>query len=151
MAIFGIAATQDDRDLLDEFLALGAVCVVFSEAAAPSLHTLLCALKAGDLVYIKSHEGSGELTIKAIGVVRRAEVKNYDRTGRGVPVRWAWQGEQSIGKLEDKGLGRSAAFYEELHPTVHTAVIELLVNRGSGRGSLAAPRSAQGRAKPGRP
>jgi hypothetical protein len=129
MAIFGVGVSYDGREVLDEFLALGAACVGWTEAAAPPLHAILRSLKAGDLVYVKSFDSGAGLTLKAVGVVSRGEVRDYGRTGRGVPVRWAWQGEHRVGTLDDKCPVRSVTLYEEFHPTVHEAVIELLLGR----------------------
>jgi hypothetical protein len=143
MALFGVGSSYDGRELLDEFLALGAACVGWTEAAAPPLHGLLRALKAGDLVYVKSFDSGTGLTLKAVGVVRRGEVRDYGRTGKGVPVRWAWQGEHRLGKPDDKWPVRSAALYEEFHPAVHAAVIDLVLSRGPAAASGVAARAAE--------
>jgi hypothetical protein len=142
MAIFGIDATYARGDVYDEFLALGAACVEWREPDAPPLYAILRSIKAGDLIYIKSFNPGVGLTIKAVGVVSRGEVRDYGRTGTGVPVRWAWQGGYRIDKLDDKYPVRAAMLYEEYHPTVQSAVIALVLDRrppgvplGSRRGA----------------
>ena len=71
MAIFGIGAFYD-RDVSGEFLEHGCACVGWAEADAPPAHAILHHLRGGDVIFIKSFTPNAGLTIKAVGLVRRA-------------------------------------------------------------------------------
>ena len=130
MAIFGIGA-QFEEDVSQEFLKRGCACVGWDEDTAPPAHGILRHLRTGDIIFIKSFAPQVGLTVKAVGVVTEGRVRSYpgiesgDRLG--VPVRWVWDGEVRIGKLEDKWPVRSVTIYEEHHPVVQSRVIELLL------------------------
>ena len=128
MAIFGFGATYDREDVSGRFVAAGVACVGWSETDAPPLHNILHHIKIGDIAFLKSFAPQIGLTIKAVGIVTGREPQEIEHLGRGVAVRWVWQGEERVGLLEDKYPVRSITLYEEYNPTVQERVIELLLS-----------------------
>jgi len=140
MAVFGIGAYHD-HDVTPDFLKQHCACVGWKEEQAPPAHGLLRALRTGDIIFIKAFTPEAGLTIKAVGVVQEGRVREYNDLGSGVPVRWVWNGEKRIGKLDDKWPVRSVTIYEEYHPEVQGAVLKLLL--GAANRPLQRPRSAR--------
>jgi hypothetical protein len=129
MAIFGIGAYYD-RDVSADFLEHGCACVGWAEADAPPAHAILRHLRAGDIIFIKSFTPNEGLIIKAVGLVREGRVRSFSDLGDGVPVRWVWNGEERVGRLDDKWPVRTVTIYEEYHPEVQTRVMDLLLGSG---------------------
>ena len=88
---------------------------------------MLRQLRTGDIVFIKSFTPSTGLIIKAVGIVTEGKVKEINDLGACVQVKWVWQGEERIGKLDDKWPVRSVTIYEEHHPIVQLKIIDLLL------------------------
>jgi len=131
MAIYGIGAFfEADDDVSTAFLQQGCACVFWREDEAPPAHSILRHMRAGDIVYIKTFSPQTGLTIKAVGLVTVGGVREYadvgGHLGWGVPVIWAWTGNETVGRLDDKWPVRTVTLYEEQHPKVHTVVLELL-------------------------
>lgn len=129
MAIYGIGAYYYDEDVSGEFLSKGVACVGWDYSDAPSLHRILKQITVGDLIYIKSHPPDTGLRIKAVGIVVDAEVKKVKNLGMGVKVKWIWQGDEFIGKIDDKYNVRNITLYEEFNPDVQKKVIQLILKR----------------------
>lgn len=129
MAIFGIGALYDRDDVSGDFIQQGCACVGWSEDDAPPAHAILRQLRAGDIIFIKSFAPQVGLTIKAVGIVTEGRVRDIPRLGRGVPVRWVWNGEERVGILDDKWPVRTVTIYEEQHPGVQGRVLDLLLSR----------------------
>lgn len=127
MAVFGIGAHYD-KDVTQDFLSGGFACVGWKEKDAPPAHAILRQLRTGDIIFIKSWNPQGGLTIKAVGIVSEGRVSDWS-LGSGVPVRWVWSGEVRIGKLDDKWPVRTVTLYEEQHPQVQSRVISLLLDQ----------------------
>ena len=126
MAIFGIGAKYDERDVYPDFVARNVACVGWDENDFPTLHSILKHIKTGDIVYIKSHPPSIGLIIKAVGIVIGQGVMQDQDLGNGIQVNWIWTGEERIGKLEDKYPVRNLTLYEEYNYDVQSRVIQLL-------------------------
>ena len=131
MAIFGVGARYEE-DVTQQFLSEGVACVGWQEDHAPPAHAILRQLRTGDIVFIKSFTPQAGLYIKAVGIVTEGKVRKVPKLGAGVPVRWVWDGEVKVGKLDDKWPVRSVTIYEEHHPEVQARVIDLLLS-GGGR------------------
>ncbi len=101
MAIFGIGAYYD-WDVSSDFLEQGCACIGWPEKDAPPAHGILRHLRAGDIIFIKSFTPNDGLTIKAVGLVKEGKVHSFSSLGNGVLVRWVWNGEEKIGRLDDK-------------------------------------------------
>ena len=129
MAIFGIGAYYD-RDVSNDFMEQGCACVGWAVDDTPPAHAILRHLRAGDIIFIKSFTPNGGLTIKAVGVVREGKVREFPPLGDGVPVRWVWNGEERVGRLDDKWPVRTVTIYEEYHPDVQNRVMDLLLGSG---------------------
>lgn len=130
MAIIGIGANYGPgRDVSNDFLKNSCACVGWDEKEAPPAHAILRHLRPGDIIFIKSYSPNGGLTIKAVGVVREGKVRSFGNLGDGVPVRWAWQGKEKVGTLDDKWPVRTVAIYEEYNPDVQNRVMDLLLGR----------------------
>lgn len=128
MAIFGFGATYNNEDVHEAFVEAGVACVGWTRDEAPPLHNLLRHIKAGDIAYLKSFSPNIGLTIKAVGVVLEGTAQEYGELGWGVTVRWTWQGEERIGRLEDKYPVRTITLYEEYNPEIQQRVIDLLLS-----------------------
>lgn len=126
MAIFGIGAYYD-HDVSNDFLEQSCACVGWPEQEAPPAHAILRHLRTGDIIFIKSFTPNDGLTIKAVGIVSEGRVRSFGNLGEGVPVRWVWNGEERIGRLDDKWPVRSVTIYEEYHPVVQSRVMDLLL------------------------
>jgi hypothetical protein len=126
MAIFGIGAYYD-QDVTSAFLKQHCACLGWREKDAPPAHALLRAFRTGDIIFIKSFTPEAGLMVKAVGLVLEGRVREIKGLGSGVPVRWAWNGEKRIGRLDDKWPVRSVTIYEEYHPEVQGVVLRLLL------------------------
>ena len=131
MAIFGLGAMYDGKDDVSQnFLSGGIACVGWSEADAPAAHNMLRHIKIGDIVFLKSFPPNFGLIVKAIGIVTGSEPREVENLGWGVDVRWLWQGERRIGRLEDKyDPMRGLTLYEEYNPTLQWQLIDLLLSQ----------------------
>jgi len=132
MAIFGIGAMYDRDDVSGKFIAQGCACVGWDEKDAPPVHGILHKVRTGDVIFIKAFAPQVGLIIKAVGIVMEGKVRDIPELGKGVPVRWVWNGEERVGILDDKWPVRTVTIYEEQHPKVHTRVLDLLLSRLGG-------------------
>jgi hypothetical protein len=99
MAIFGIGAFWSGNDMTETFIRDRMACVGWDEASAPTLHAIVRQLRVGDLIFIKSFNPRAGLAIKAVGIVRKAEVpsggmKRSDLRRSGLAV----EGSDSTGQ-----------------------------------------------------
>ena len=123
MAIFGIGALYDQEDVMGRFLSDGVACVGWPENEAPPAHSILRSLRTGDIIFIKSYSPGAGLFVKVVGLVTDGLVRPVPNLGVGVPVRWVWNGEERIGRLDDKWPVRTVTIYEEHHPEVQARII----------------------------
>ena len=128
MAIYGIGASYDGKDVSAEFLRDGVACVGWSQTDAPTLHQMLSHVKVGDIIYIKSFPPNIGLIIKAVGVVIGNAVTEHSTLGSAVRVRWEWQGDLRVGKVDDKYPIRGITIYEEHNFDIQSQVIQLLLS-----------------------
>ena len=128
MAIFGLGAYYDGKDVTDDFIGNGVACIGHTSVNAPSLHRLMDSIKVGDIIYLKSYTPSQGLVIKAVGIVLDHRVHKVPGLGNAcLNVRWVWQGRRVLGKIDDKYNVRSNTIYEEFNPKVENIVINLLL------------------------
>ena len=128
MAIFGIGAYYD-TDISDECINKEVICIGWSLADAPALHQMFGSIKVGDIVFIKSHNPSHGLFIKAVGIVKDNKVIEDLSLGHCMRVKWLWDGEIRMGKISDKHNVRSNTLFEEFNPDVQTRVLDQIFNR----------------------
>ena len=130
MAIYGIGAYYDGTtDVSSDFLAQEVACLGLSRADAPALHRLLGHIKAGDIIYIKAHPPGRDLIIKAVGIVRDEELRDYGNLGQGLRVRWIWQGSHIVREgMGEKYNVRSNTLYEEVSPDIQALILDLLLS-----------------------
>lgn len=128
MAIFGIGAWYSGDDMTSIFLEKEVACVGWGEEYAPTLHRIMAHIKIGDIIYIKKYPPSEGLTIKAIGIVADDKVTQIPDVGEAcVKVKWAWKGDEYIGKIDDKYIVHTGTLYEEYNPDVQKKIIDLLI------------------------
>jgi len=133
MAIFGLGAYYDGRDVTDDFIENGVACIGHTSVNAPSLHRLMDSIKVGDIIYLKSYTPSQGLVIKAVGIVLDHKVQGGQYFGNAnlgracLKVRWVWHDRRDLGKINDKYNVRSNTLYEEFNPEVENIVINLLL------------------------
>lgn len=130
MAIYGIGAYYDNNnDVSEDFVHRGVACVGWSRKDAPAIHRLLDHIKAGDIIiYIKAHPPGRSLTVKAVGIVEREPVDDFEGLGRGLHVRWLWRGpaETLQESTEERNNVRANTLYEEFSETVQARILGLL-------------------------
>ena len=102
------------------------LAIYWGERLSPA-HAILRHLRTGDIISIKSFTPNDGLTIKAVGVVKEGRVRPFDNFGEGVLVRWVWNREEWVVRLNDKWPVRTVAIYEEYHPDVQNRVMDLLL------------------------
>ena len=131
MAIFGVGAYYEkEKDVTSLFLANKVACIGWNYNEAPSLHKLMRHIKVGDIIYIKSYPFKQGLKIKAIGIVLDDKVHRLERVGEAcLRVRWIWNGNEVVGKVDDKYNVRKITLYEETNPDVQRRVLDLLLSR----------------------
>jgi hypothetical protein len=126
MAIYGIGAFYE-ADVSSDFLAQGVACIGRDVQDAPALHRLLSHLRVGDIIYIKAHPPGKSLTIKTVGIILEEEVKAYAGLGRGVRVRWAWNGNHMVREAANEKYNvRNNSLYEEVSPVIQDTILALL-------------------------
>ncbi len=128
MAIFGIGAYYDE-DVSAEFIQANIVGVGWNVKDAPELHQFMCALKVGDIVYIKAFSPSSpDIIIKAIGIIMNAEIRtaanSNDLVACGRNVRWIHNQELRIPKPHEKNNVRANTIYEEFNPEVQRMILQ---------------------------
>lgn len=132
MAIYGIGASHSNKDVSQEFIKKSLACVGWPEKNAQPLHAILMHFKIGDIVYIKSHPPSVGLIIKAVGIVFSDKVKSDAKLGKGMPVKWLWDGNKEgnkyLRKYNDKYPVRNITLYEEFNREIQTEVLKLLLS-----------------------
>jgi len=128
LAIFGLGAYYDGTtDMSDDFISNGLACIGWKERHGPAFHNVMRHIKVGDIVYLKSHPPTIGLIIKAVGIVTDDRVSTKKNLGRScIKVRWIWNGNQVIGKIDDKYNVRNVTLYEEYSPVVQKRVLKLL-------------------------
>ncbi len=91
MAIWGIGANYEGKDVTDLFFDKEGAYVGYKEDEATSIYQMIYSIKPGDIIYIKSFHKQ-ILKIKAIGIVL-PEKEHFKRNyiqglGFGVKVKW---------------------------------------------------------------
>lgn len=71
MAVWGIGATWDGRDVSKEFVGYKTAAIGYHEENKPAYHELIRkSVQVGDLIFIKAkYTETGKMRIKAIGIV----------------------------------------------------------------------------------
>lgn len=131
MAVYGIGAAYGGRnDKTKDFLHNNCACIGWGEQDAPSLHKLLSKIKISDFIYIKSMSiSTKELVIKAVGVVYDDIIEDKSTLGKGIGVKWLWQGIERVA-LTDKMYKYNVynnTLYEEYLSEVQQKVINLAI------------------------
>lgn len=126
MAIFGIGATYNNKDVSQDFIDNNVACVGWSIKDAPALHEILRCLKVGDIVYIKTAPIGQGIRVKAVGIVSDNTLQQIQGLGTGISVRWIWNGYENIGVIDDKYNVRNNTLYEEFNKEVQTFVLNLI-------------------------
>lgn len=126
VAIFGIGAYYG-KDMTSVFLKKKVACVGWEEEDSPTLHRIMTHIKMGDIIYIKKYPASEGLTIKAIGMVADDKVTQIEDVGEAcLKMKWVWEGDEYIGRIDDRYNVRLNTLYEEYNPTIQKKIIDLL-------------------------
>ena len=128
MAIYGVGAYYDPKDVSGEFISNRVVGVGWDRETAPELDAYFKSLKVGDIVYIKAAFGGAEkITIKAIGIIKDTAIREAEDTNQlvstGRNVIWLNTEQFVITKPAEKNNVRSNTVYEEFHPVVQAEII----------------------------
>jgi len=127
MAIYGIGAYHDGTDdVSQDFITKNLACVGWSNASAPSLHTILKYIKVGDVIYIKSAPIGQGLRVKAVGIVTSNQLIADPDLGTGLPTKWIWQGNDIITPTNDKYNVRNNTLYEEFDAAIQKEILDRL-------------------------
>jgi hypothetical protein len=132
MAVYGIGAMYGGvDDQTEKFITMGVACVGWGPSDAPAVHAQMAAIKAGDVLFIKSFAPRVGLHIKAVGIVTNGTFREItEDLGWGVSVRWLRMPQEQIvvGPLQDHSDHmRRGTIYEEFNPTVIKRVLDRLV------------------------
>jgi len=124
MALYGIGAYYKES-VYQDFIDNDCVCIGWKIKTAPSLFSILTTIEVTDLVYIKSYRHG--LCIKAIGIVIDSNLIDFKELGKGVKVKWLWQGKEKIPKSYlDKYNVYSNTIYKEYNEKIKAKIISLL-------------------------
>jgi hypothetical protein len=137
MAIYGIGAVYDGKDMTDAFVQAGAAAIGWNDDDAPYAHQLFRRITVGDIIYIKSYPPKYGLHIKAVGMVTEPcdPDREADELGhRRISVDWRWYHgpahTHAIGTMSDKAdFMRRGSLYEELNPKLQKLITDLLLAR----------------------
>ena len=138
MAVFGIGAYYDDKDVSDAFVIQKCACIGKTEAS--SLYEMLRRIKKGDIIYIKSYSiQKNAVVIKAIGYVIGRSIEEYyfpntqESMGYGREVLWKRVYEENedwirvpLPQEDKKNNVYNNTLYEEYSDTVINKLLELL-------------------------
>lgn len=126
MAIFGIGAKYD-KDFSEAFIEKDVACLGWPEDEAPCLYNVMRTIKVGDLVHLKEYSEEDGLTVKAVGVVLDAHLKDVGLAGPGINVKWLGQPNYEYGEVEGKHQPYAGPIYEEMNPRVQKLVAILFI------------------------
>ena len=85
--------------------------------------------QVGDIVYIKAHPPNIGLIVKAIGLVRDSRMFDGGEHGKAcVRVEWVWEGNETLGHIDDRYNVRNNTLYEEWNPGVRNQILNLLLS-----------------------
>lgn len=130
MAIYGIGANYDGvGSVLEEFQTKGLACIGWLPEEAPTLHKILEQIDIGDIIFIKSYPPSDGLIIKLVGITIDDQILEDNSLGRGIKVKWVWEGKEELGKIDDKYNVRMNTIYQEHNSMILKRVIELLLSK----------------------
>lgn len=131
MAVWGVGANWDGRDVSKEFIGYGTAAIGYNEADKNTYHKLIrSSVNLGDLIFIKAkRDERGRMRIKAIGIVTDANLckENGYSEQDGIKVHW-------IKNLTDNPIeidsppeyGSTHTFYEEKNSDVIRTILNLL-------------------------
>lgn len=92
MAVWGIGASWDGRDVSKDFIERGVAAIGYSEENKATFHNLMRErTKIGDLIFIKAkYNENGQMHIKAIGIISDNNLckENGFEGHDGIKVRW---------------------------------------------------------------
>ena len=133
MAIFGIGANFDNRDVLDIFISCSFIGIGWGIEFAPDLYEFIKSLKVGDIVYIKSFSPSStNIKIKGIGLISNSEILNEETSDGnlkiGRNVLWCCKEKFELEIPKGKNNVRNNSIYEEFDPEVQTVILEKILN-----------------------
>lgn len=131
MAIYGVGANYDGKDVSGDFVAHGIACIGWDEQTAPGLHYCMRRVKQGSIIYIKAQPVAQAMTIKAVGIVLGEALDHTRivpaRLGEiGVEVGWLWHGIHQVKPADSKYNVHLNTFYEEFDPAIINSVLRLL-------------------------
>ncbi len=130
MAVWGIGATWDGRDVSKEFVGYSTAAIGYNEDEKPTFHKRMRDVKVGDLIFIKAkHNESGWLYVKAIGIVMDIHLcaENGFEGQDGIKVRWIKNLTDNPVKISSPPeYGSTHTLYEEKKDSVIQSVVNLL-------------------------
>lgn len=132
MAVYGIGATFEKKDVFDSFIKDKVAFLSWTDKDGPELHKLFRRVKIGDILYIKSYNPTTGLIIKAICIVKDNTIN--EANNNSISVGWIWTGKKDAEKHEDQFIVlepnmdkynvRNIAIYEEFNEVVLAKVLD---------------------------
>ena len=126
MAVFAFGANYDGVDVYNDFIKNNCVGIGWSYNDNTSGHNMIRAMKAGDIVYIKSCNLGSDITVRAIGVITDFDCKVVPGVA-SIARNVKWLEKKSFiipnPKKTDKNNVRSNAVYEEFNLDVIQQII----------------------------
>ena len=131
MAVWGIGATWDGKDVSKEFVGYSTAAIGYNEEDKDTYHKLMRELVCvGDLIFIKSKFiQNGRLDVKAIGIVTNTDlcVANGYPGQDGIKVYWIKNLTDNPVRIHSPNEGGSTTtFYQEKELPVIREIVNLL-------------------------
>lgn len=132
MTIYGVGCTYEKKDVSDEFVRKGMVCIGWRPDEKLYFHGMFKDIEEGDVIVLKSfirRPGEQILRIKAIGTVVDTNIRKND-LGHCICVAWLpgydANGIEDIPLYGDGGIQRATTIYREHNPELCRQIERLM-------------------------
>ncbi|HIZ83013.1 MAG TPA: hypothetical protein H9668_01145 [Firmicutes bacterium] len=130
MAVWGIGANWDKRDVSREFVGYSTASIGYDEKDNSTFHDKMKKVNVGDLIFIKAKfMEKGTMLVKAIGIVTDKSLclENGFDGHEGIKVHWVRNLTDNPVEIISPGeYGSTHTFYEEKDKNVIKRIIDLL-------------------------
>lgn len=130
MAVWGIGANWDSKDVSREFVGYSTAAIGYNKEDKATYHEKIRSVKLGDLIFIKAKfKETGTMLVKAIGIVtdRHLCPENGFDGHDGIKVCWIRNFTDNPVKITSPGeYGSTHTFYEEQKEEVIRQIVKLL-------------------------
>ncbi len=131
MAVWGIGANWDKRDVSKEFVGYSTASIGYDEKDNSTFHKkIIDFVQPGDLIFIKSKfVENGTMLVKAIGIVtdKNLCLENGFDGHKGIKVHWIRNLTDHPVEIDSPGeYGSTHTFYEEKVGAVIKQIVNLL-------------------------